>query len=76
LSDELYVGPAMITMPDGTAVILMEVVYNGDPVVGELLVDLFPRFADIQIKKLTRSTSNWRGAYKKLLTETPSQLPW
>jgi hypothetical protein len=42
----------------------------------ELLVDLFPRFADIQIKKLTRSTSNWRGAYKKLLTETPSQLPW
>jgi FAD/FMN-containing dehydrogenase len=35
LSDELYVGPAMITMPDGTAVILMEVVYNGDPVVGE-----------------------------------------
>ena len=35
LSDELYVGPAMATMPDGTGIILMEVVYNGDPAVGE-----------------------------------------
>jgi FAD/FMN-containing dehydrogenase len=35
LSDELYVGPAMVTMPDGTGVIMMEVVYNGDPAAGE-----------------------------------------
>jgi FAD/FMN-containing dehydrogenase len=35
LSDELYVGPTMATMPDGTAIILMEVVYNGDPAIGE-----------------------------------------
>ena len=35
LSDEMYVGPAMATMPDGTGVVLMEVVYNGDPGVGE-----------------------------------------
>ncbi len=35
LSDELYVGPTMATMPDGTSVILMEVVYNGDPAQGE-----------------------------------------
>lgn len=35
LSDEMYVGPAMLTLPDGTGVILMEVVYNGDPAVGE-----------------------------------------
>ncbi len=35
LSDELYVGPAMITMPDGTSAVAMEVVYNGDPSVGE-----------------------------------------
>ena len=34
ISDELYVGPAMATMPGG-AVIMMEVVYNGDPAVGE-----------------------------------------
>ena len=35
LSDELYVGPMMATMPDGTGIILMEVVYNGDPAAGE-----------------------------------------
>jgi hypothetical protein len=35
LSDELYVGPAMMTMPDKTSVVAMEVVYNGDPAAGE-----------------------------------------
>jgi FAD/FMN-containing dehydrogenase len=35
LSDDLYVGPVMVTMPDGTAVIAMEVVYAGDPAAGE-----------------------------------------
>jgi FAD/FMN-containing dehydrogenase len=35
LSDELYVGPAMMTLPDGTSIVVMEVVYNGDPAVGE-----------------------------------------
>lgn len=35
LSDDLYVGPAMMTMPDGTSVIAMEVVYAGDPSTGE-----------------------------------------
>jgi hypothetical protein len=35
LSDELYVGPAMQMMPDGTSVLAMEVVYVGDPAVGE-----------------------------------------
>jgi len=35
LSDEMYVGPAIMTMPDGTGVVAMEVVYNGDPAVGE-----------------------------------------
>ncbi len=35
LSDELYVGPAMLTMPDKTSVLAMEVVYNGDPAAGE-----------------------------------------
>jgi FAD/FMN-containing dehydrogenase len=35
LSDDMYVGPAMLTMPDGTSVIAMEVVYAGDPVQGE-----------------------------------------
>jgi len=35
LSDEMYVGPGMVTMPDGTGVIVMEVVYNGNPSIGE-----------------------------------------
>ena len=35
LSDDLYVGPAMMTMPDGQGIIAMEVVYAGDPVKGE-----------------------------------------
>lgn len=35
LSRELYTGPAMLTMPDGPSVIAMEVVYNGDPAMGE-----------------------------------------
>ena len=35
LSDELYVGPAIITMPDGTSVLVIEIVYNGDPAQGE-----------------------------------------
>lgn len=36
LSDELYVGPIMVTMPDGGGSFVgMEVVYNGDPATGE-----------------------------------------
>ncbi len=35
LSDDLYVGPAMMTMPDGASVVAMEVLYAGDPVAGE-----------------------------------------
>lgn len=35
LPDELYTGPVMLTMPDGTSVIAMEVVYAGDPAMGE-----------------------------------------
>jgi len=35
LSDDLYVGPMMATMPDGTSIVAMEVVYAGDPVAGE-----------------------------------------
>ncbi|MGA8203812.1 MAG: FAD-binding protein [Woeseiaceae bacterium] len=39
LSDELYVGPMMMTLPDGTGVMIMEVVYNGDPATGEKELD-------------------------------------
>jgi FAD/FMN-containing dehydrogenase len=35
LSDDLYVGPAMMTTPEGQGVLAMEVVYAGDPAAGE-----------------------------------------
>jgi hypothetical protein len=35
LSDEMYVGPTTATTPDGVRVIMMDVVYNGDPAAGE-----------------------------------------
>ena len=35
LSDDMYAGPAMLTLPDGTSVLVMEVVYAGDPAAGE-----------------------------------------
>ena len=35
LSDEMYVGPILWTLEDGTKVAIMEVVYNGDPAAGE-----------------------------------------
>jgi hypothetical protein len=34
-----------------------------------LMMDLFPHFADIKIKKLTRKPDLWHGAYQQLMTE-------
>ena len=34
-SDEMYIGPTIATTPDGARVIMMDVVYNGDPAAGE-----------------------------------------
>jgi hypothetical protein len=42
----------------------------------ELLADLFPHFADIQIKSMTRKADSWRGAYKQLMAQPPGELPW
>jgi hypothetical protein len=42
----------------------------------DLLGELFPRFADIQLKTMTRTPDLWAGNYKKLLAETPSELPY
>lgn len=35
----------------------------------QLLVELFPRFADIKITRLTREADAWEGAYQRLLSE-------
>ena len=42
----------------------------------ELLAALFPHFADIQIKSMTRKADSWRGAYKQLMAQPPGELPW
>jgi hypothetical protein len=42
----------------------------------ELLADLFPRFLDIQIKTMTRKPDVWHGAFDRLMSEPPSELPW
>lgn len=42
----------------------------------DLLAELTPHFDDIQIKKLTRSPDQWRGAYARLMSEPPVQLPY
>jgi hypothetical protein len=42
----------------------------------ELLIELSPRFADISLKTMTRKPDLWRGAYERLVTEPPSELPW
>jgi hypothetical protein len=42
----------------------------------ELLADLFSRFADIEIKSMTRKPIIWQDAYQKLLAEPPGKLPF
>lgn len=41
-----------------------------------LLAELIPYTADIQVKNMTRSPSAWKGAYDKLLSEPPKELPF
>ena len=41
-----------------------------------LMVDLFPRFADIQVKSMTRKPSLWRNAHQKLLERPPLPAPY
>jgi FAD/FMN-containing dehydrogenase len=35
LSDEMYAGPTTLTTPEGVRLIMVDVVYNGDPALGE-----------------------------------------
>lgn len=44
--------------------------------VPELIADLYPRFADVQIKTMTRKADTWRGAYARLMDDAPLELPW
>ncbi len=42
----------------------------------ELLAELFPRFADVQLKSMTRKPSEWRGKYAELVAQEPRPLPY
>lgn len=44
--------------------------------VPELLLQLFGRFGDIQVKTLTRKPDVWHGDYAQLLAEEPSPAPY
>jgi hypothetical protein len=53
LSDNLCVGPAMMTMPDGPGVLVMEVVYAGDPGAGERELEPLTRVGQPMEKSVT-----------------------
>ena len=42
----------------------------------ELWGDLVTKFDDLKIKTMTRDATLWRGAYQRLLAESPVQYPW
>lgn len=42
----------------------------------DLMADIFPRFADVQIKTLTRKPTTWRNAYQTLLQKPQLPLPY
>ena len=42
----------------------------------ELMVELMPRFADVQVKKMMRKPSLWQNSYKKLLERPPLPAPY
>jgi len=42
----------------------------------ELMAELFPRMADIQIKTMTRKPELWRGAHAELMAQPPREFPW
>lgn len=41
-----------------------------------LMGELYPHTAEIELKKMTRPPSTWRGAYHRLLSEQPGAQPW
>lgn len=44
--------------------------------VPELILDLYPRFADIQVKSFTRTAVTWSNNYARLIDEPPSEPPY
>jgi len=58
LSDEMYIGPALFTLPDGQGVVAMEVVYNGDPAAGERELEPLRRVGSLMDDSVTMQDYN------------------
>lgn len=50
--------------------------YEAWDLLPELLSQLLPHVADIEVTKLMRTAITWQGAYARLLAEPPSPAPW
>jgi hypothetical protein len=56
----------------GAADELQAMIYNDDwQRLPQIMLKLFPRFADITITKFTRKESAWKGRYQHLMSEKP-----
>jgi hypothetical protein len=42
----------------------------------QLLAELLAEFSDVSVKRMTRSPTAWRGAYRRLMQEPPAPAPW
>lgn len=42
----------------------------------DLMMEIFPRFTDIEIKTFTKKPVEWNGKLKKLLAQEPNVLPY
>ncbi len=50
--------------------------YEAWDLLPDLLLDLFPHFADIQVAKYTRKEEAWHGKHDTLLEMEPLPLPY
>ena len=58
-----------------TAVNLEDVLrHDAFDLLPDLLMEMFPRFADVQVKKMTRNPSLWKGAFTRLMAEEPTVI--
>jgi hypothetical protein len=60
-----------------TAANLEDVIRNESwDLLPRLLGEMYPHSAGIDLKKMTRPSSTWEGAYRRLIDEPPSESPW
>ncbi|MCB0006990.1 MAG: hypothetical protein KDE04_11065 [Anaerolineales bacterium] len=44
--------------------------------VPELIITIYPRFTDIELKRMLRKPETWQGAYQRLMATEPRPLPY